>query len=40
MSYPNSSLFRTDLALESLEMNRREARIADALPGIESRETR
>ena len=39
MSYPNSSLFRTDLALESLEMNRREARIADALPGIESRET-
>lgn len=37
MQYPNSS-FRTDLAVESLELSRRERKLADKLPGVNSRE--
>jgi spore protease len=37
MPYANSS-YRTDLAVESLEMSRRQAHIADKLPGVRSEE--
>ena len=37
MPYANSS-YRTDLAVESLEMSRRQARVADKLPGVRSEE--
>ena len=37
MKIPTSP-FRTDLAMESLELNRRERKLADKLPGVRSRE--